>query len=96
MKRKFLDCGDDFDCKVIVRLINHIYHLDHKHSIGQDAWTEAKHRKWRKDMCKPIMKIIRKKARPDGSRQDVSMTPYRVCLRLLRGRVWSRVPHGWL
>ena len=61
VKRKFLDCGDDFDCKVIVRLINYIYHLDHKHRIGQDGWTEAKHRKWRKDMCKPIMKIIRKK-----------------------------------
>ena len=61
VKRKFLDCGEDFDCKVIVRLINYIYHLDHKHSIGQDGWTEAKHRKWRKDMCKPIMKIIRKK-----------------------------------
>ena len=55
------DCGDDFDCKVIVRLINYIYHLDHKHKIGQDGWTETKHRKWRKDMCKPIMKIIRKK-----------------------------------
>ena len=25
---------------------------------------EAKHRKWRKDMCKPIMKIIRKKLFP--------------------------------
>lgn len=61
VKRKFLDCGDDFDCKVIVRLINHIYHLDHKHRIGQDGWTEAKHRKWRKEKCKPIMKIIRKK-----------------------------------
>ena len=61
VKRKFLDCGDDFDCKVIVRLINYIYHLDHKHKIGQDGWTETKHRKWRKDMCKPIMKIIRKK-----------------------------------
>ena len=29
MKRKFLDCGEDFDCKVIVRLINYIYHQDH-------------------------------------------------------------------
>ncbi|OYP59382.1 hypothetical protein CIK99_02440 [Prevotella sp. P5-92] len=61
VKRKFLDCGEDFDCKVIVRLINYIYHLDHKHIIGQNGWIEAKHRKWRKDMCRPIMKIIRKK-----------------------------------
>ncbi|MDY4853470.1 MAG: transposase, partial [Prevotella sp.] len=37
VKRKFLDCGDDFDCKVIVRLINYIYHLDHKHRIGHAA-----------------------------------------------------------
>ena len=50
MKRKFLDCGEDFDCKVIVRPINYIYHLDHKHIIGQDVWTETTHRKWRKDM----------------------------------------------
>ncbi|MDD7075617.1 MAG: transposase, partial [Prevotella sp.] len=46
---------------LIVRLTSYIYHLDHKHSIGQNGWTEAKHRKWRKDMCKPIMEIIRKK-----------------------------------
>lgn|SRR5574344_1888983 len=61
VKRKFLDCGDDFDAKVIVRLINHIYHLDHKHCIGKDGWTVAKHRKWRKKKCKPIMKLIKKK-----------------------------------
>lgn len=40
VKRKFLDCGDDFDAKVIVRLINHIYHLEHQHKIGTDGWTE--------------------------------------------------------
>ncbi|MDY3283985.1 MAG: transposase [Prevotella sp.] len=26
VKRNFLDCWDDFDAKVIVRLINHLYH----------------------------------------------------------------------
>ena len=44
----------------MVRLRNYIYHLDHKHSIGQDGWIEAKHRTWRKDVCQPVMKSIRK------------------------------------
>ena len=61
VKRKLLDCGGDCDCKGMVRLINYGCHLDDRHSIGQGGWTEAKHRKWRKGMCKPIVKIIRRK-----------------------------------
>ena len=61
VKRKFLDCGDDFDAKVIVRLINHIYHLEHQHKIGTGGWTERDNYKWRQEHVKPVMNIIRKK-----------------------------------
>ena len=47
IKRKFIDCGDDFDAKVIVRLINHLYHQEHKHKIGEDGWTEHKRLDWK-------------------------------------------------
>ena len=29
-----------FDAKVIVRLINFLYHKNHKHKIGEDGWTK--------------------------------------------------------
>ena len=61
VKRKFLDCGDDFDAMVIVRLINYLYHLDHKHKIGEDGWTERDNYKWRQRYALPVMQIIRKK-----------------------------------
>ena len=35
-----IPCGDDFDAKVIVRLINFLYHKNHKHKIGEDGWTK--------------------------------------------------------
>jgi transposase len=61
VKRKFLDCGDDFDAQVIVRLINYLYHREHKHKIGKDDWSERDNYKWRQQYALPIMKIIRKK-----------------------------------
>ena len=61
VKRKFLDCGDDFDCKVIVRLINHLYRKDHRHRVGVDGWTERDNYKWRQEYALPVMRIIRKK-----------------------------------
>lgn len=61
VKRKFLDCDDDFDCRVIVRLINHLYHQEHKHTIGVDGWSERDNYKWRQKYALPVMAIIRKK-----------------------------------
>ena len=61
VKRKFLDCGDDFDAKVVVRLINHLYHKDHKHEIGKDGWTVEDNTRWRQEYAPPILRIIRKK-----------------------------------
>ena len=73
VKRKLLDCGDDPDAKVIVRLINHIYHLDNKHRIGVDGWTERQHGRWRKERCVPVMELIRKKL--DRLAADKSILP---------------------
>lgn len=61
VKRKFIDCGDDFDAKVVVRLINHIYHEEHKNKIGEKGWSERDNYKWRQQYELPVMKIIRKK-----------------------------------
>ena len=61
VKRKFLDCGDDSDAKVIVRLINYLYHKDHKHKIGIDEWTVEDNTRWRQEYAPPILRIIRKK-----------------------------------
>ena len=61
VKRKFLDCGDDFDAKVIVRLINHLYHKDHRHTVGKDGWTVDDHTRWRQEYAPPILRVIRKK-----------------------------------
>ena len=61
VKRKFLDCGDDFDAKVVVRLINFLYHKNHKHKIGEDGWTERDNYKWRQQYAIPVMHIIKKK-----------------------------------
>lgn len=60
-KRKFLDCEDDFDAKVIVRLVNHLYHKDHQHQIGRNGWTVEDHTRWRQQYAPPILAVIRKK-----------------------------------
>ena len=56
-----IPCGDDFDAKVIVRLINFLYHKNHKHKIGEDGWTERDNYKWRQQYAIPVMHIIKKK-----------------------------------
>ena len=61
VKRKFLDADNDFDCQVIVRLINHLYHQEHKHQIGIDEWTEDDNLEWRKLYAPPIMRMLKKK-----------------------------------
>jgi hypothetical protein len=61
VKRKWLDCEDDFDAKVIVRLLNYLYHKDHRHRIGIDGWTLEDNTRWRQEYAPPILRIIRKK-----------------------------------
>ncbi len=61
VKRKFLDCDDDPDCKEIVSLINDLYRNEHEHTIGVDGWTERDNYKWRQQYAPPVMAMIRKK-----------------------------------
>ena len=61
VKRKYLDCEDDFDAKVVVRLINYLYHKDHMHKVGTDGWTVEDNTRWRQEYAPPILRIIRKK-----------------------------------
>ena len=61
VKRKWLDCEDDFDAKVVVRLINYLYHKDHMHKVGTDGWTVEDNTRWRQEYAPPILRIIRKK-----------------------------------
>ena len=55
IKRKFLDCGDDIEAKLIVDLINQLYHEEHKHKIGIDEWTAEDNLKWRKEYAPAIL-----------------------------------------
>jgi len=62
VKRKFLDCGeDDFDARVIVRLVNHLYHKEHRHRIGENGWTVEDNTRWRQEYAPPILGIIKRK-----------------------------------
>ena len=40
IKRKFIDCMDaEPEAKEMVKLINKLYHEEHKHKIGENSWT---------------------------------------------------------
>ena len=40
IKRKFIDCMDaEPEAKEMVKLINKLYHEEHKHKIGEKGWT---------------------------------------------------------
>ena len=61
VKRKFLDCEDDSDAKAIVRLINRLYHKEHRHTVGEDGWTVEDNTRWRQEYAPPILRIIKEK-----------------------------------
>lgn len=59
IKRKFIDCGEnDKDASQIVRLINKLYHEEHKHKIGLSGWTKEMNLKHRKIYAPEILKEI--------------------------------------
>ena len=40
IKRKFIDCMDaEPEARAMVKLINKLYHEEHKHKIGEKGWT---------------------------------------------------------
>jgi hypothetical protein len=73
VKRKFLECDDDEEAQAIVRLINELYQMEHRHKIGTDGWTVEKNLRWRKKYAPEILKKIRKKL--DRLAADPQMLP---------------------
>lgn len=59
VKRKFIDCGDDADCLLLVGKINELYQNDHRHVIGQDGWTERDNHEWRQHYAPGILAEIK-------------------------------------
>ncbi len=61
IKRKFLDIGEaDKDAKIIVDLINRLYHEEHKHQVGVDGWSVEDNRVWRGRYAPDILAKLRR------------------------------------
>lgn len=60
-KRKFIDCGDDPDAKIIIGYINELYRKDHLHRIGVDGWTIEDHLRWRQEYAPAILSKLKNK-----------------------------------
>lgn len=58
IKRRFMDCGDDPDAKNIVRLINSLYHQEHKYRVGVGGWTVEDNLRWRQEYAPDILAEI--------------------------------------
>lgn len=62
IKRKFLACMDaEPEAKEMVRLINRLYHEEHKHKIGENGWTVEDNFKWRQRYAPDILADIKDK-----------------------------------
>ena len=59
IKRKFIDCGEDPDAKIMVGLINSLYHEEHKHRVGVNGWTVDDNLEWRKQYTPYIFAEMR-------------------------------------
>ena len=49
------------EAKEMVRLINKLYHEDHKHKIGENSWTVEDNFKWRQQYAPAILAEIKDK-----------------------------------
>ena len=62
IKRKFIDCMDaEPEAKEMVKLINKLYHEEHKHKIEENGWTVEDNFKWRQQYAPDILAEIRGK-----------------------------------
>lgn len=60
IKRRFIECqGYDTDSAEMVRLINKLYHEEHRHKVGEEGWTVQDNLKWRQQYAPPILAEIR-------------------------------------
>ena len=62
IKRKFIDCMDaEPEAKEMVKLINKLYHEEHKHKIGENSWTVKDNFKWRQQYAPAILAEVKDK-----------------------------------
>jgi len=61
-KRKFLDIEMPM-AQEIARQYGMLHHMEHKHVIGTDGWTEQKHLTWRQEYATPILDDIEAKCK---------------------------------
>ena len=62
IKRKFIDCMDaEPEAKEMVKLINKLYHEEHKHKIGENSWTVEDNFSWRQQYAPAILAEIKDK-----------------------------------
>ena len=74
IKRKFIDCMDaEPEAKEMVKLINKLYHEEHKHKIGENSWTVKDNFKWRQQYAPAILAEI--KAKLDGILNKPDLLP---------------------
>ena len=62
IKRKFIDCMDaEPEAKEMVKLINKLYHEEHKHKVEENGWTVEDNFKWRQRYAPAILAEIKDK-----------------------------------
>ena len=72
IKRRFIECqGYDTDSAEMVRLINKLYHEEHKHKVGEEGWTVQDNLKWRQQYAPPILAEIRSHLEKMLARNDL-------------------------
>lgn len=72
IKRRFIECqGYDTDSAEMVRLINKLYHEEHKHNVGEEGWTVQDNLKWRQQYAPPILAEIRSHLEKMLARNDL-------------------------
>ena len=59
VKRKFIECGEDPQAKVMVGLMNRLYKKEHEHKVGKDGWTVEDNLRHREEYSPPILEEIK-------------------------------------
>lgn len=73
VKRKFIDCGEDPQAKMMVSLMNGLYMKEHKHKVGKDGWTIEDNLRHREEYSPPILENIKEELQK--IRNDSSLPP---------------------
>lgn len=73
VKRKFIDCGEDPQAKMMLSLMNGLYMKEHEHKVGKDGWTIEDNLRHRKEYSPPILENIKEELQK--IRNDSSLPP---------------------